>query len=75
MGSIANNFFQKLFTNRGTSNMDSILSGIEQCISDEANFMLTAKYIEDEIRTALKGMGSTKALGDDGFPTLFFQKC
>ncbi|KAA3460897.1 reverse transcriptase [Gossypium australe] len=29
---------------------------------------------EDEVRTSLKGIGPTKALGSNGFPSLFFQK-
>lgn len=36
--------------------------------------MLTTKFNDDEIQLALKGMGPMKALGDESFLALFFQK-
>lgn len=36
--------------------------------------MLTGPYVEEEVISALKGMGLVKASGIDGFPALFFQK-
>ncbi|TYH62277.1 hypothetical protein ES332_D07G109400v1 [Gossypium tomentosum] len=55
--------------------MESILLGIEHCIFKEAHLQLTMKYIAEEIWVALEGMSPTKVPSDDGFPTIFFQKC
>lgn len=74
MGKIVMNFFQELFNTGETHIIEHILSEVENCKSDEANVMLTANFSEEEIWLALKGMGPTKALGDDGFSTLFFQQ-
>ncbi|KAA3484333.1 reverse transcriptase [Gossypium australe] len=64
----------KLFTTEGSSNMDKVFSGIEQCVSLKENLMLATTYTKDEIREAIKRMGPTKAPGDDGFSAIFFQK-
>ncbi|KAA3471145.1 reverse transcriptase [Gossypium australe] len=40
----------------------------------DVNSKLTTTYLEDEVVTALKEIGPTKASGNDGFPALFFQK-
>ncbi|KAA3473813.1 reverse transcriptase [Gossypium australe] len=45
------------------------------CITNEMNERLLVRYTEDEVVSALKGMGLTKAFGEHGFPTLFYQKC
>lgn len=37
--------------------------------------MLATPFTIDDIWVALNGMGPTKALEVDGFPTLFFKKC
>lgn len=55
--------------------MDQILSGIDCCVSEEDNRRLTSRYTNEEIREVLSELGPTKALGNDGFPTLFYQKC
>ncbi|KAA3484647.1 reverse transcriptase [Gossypium australe] len=55
-------FFYKYATTRITSH-----------ISEEINVVLLSTYMVEEVYQALKGMGPTKALGWDGFPTLFFQ--
>ncbi|KAA3462404.1 reverse transcriptase [Gossypium australe] len=75
MATIAKNYFQDLFTSRGISNTELILDGVERCITEAINVQLTAEYTVEEICTALKAMGPTKAPGDDGFPAIFFQKC
>ncbi|KAH1090919.1 hypothetical protein J1N35_018176 [Gossypium stocksii] len=51
------------------------LSGIDRCIFEEDNLKLKASYTKEEIKVVLKEMGPTKALGEDGFPALFYQKC
>lgn len=35
---------------------------------------LTAPFVVDEVREALKEMGPTKAPRDDVFPVIFFQR-
>ncbi|KAA3485036.1 reverse transcriptase [Gossypium australe] len=65
MDNIARHYFQHLFTSNGVGNMSRILEGIVP---------LTAPFVVDEVREALKEMGPTKALGDDGFPAVFFQR-
>ncbi|KAK5794730.1 hypothetical protein PVK06_035971 [Gossypium arboreum] len=72
---IARSFFQNLFSTKGIGVTDHILTGVENCISNEANLMLMEKFTEGEVITTLKGMGPTKVSGEDGCLALFFQKC
>ncbi|KAA3458641.1 reverse transcriptase [Gossypium australe] len=59
---------------RGVADPKKVLEGIEGSISHEINDILQSPFKEDEVYTALKGMGPLKAPGSDGFPALFFQK-
>lgn len=52
--------------------MGHLLLGVKNCISRDMNRMLTAIYSRKELFTALNGIGPTKDLGIDGFPTLFY---
>lgn len=72
---IARFYFQKLFTSGRLRNNNRILAGIEICIQEEDNQFLTATYTREEIKEAVFDTGPTKALGDDGFPAVFYQKC
>lgn len=72
---IARSYFQQLFSAGRRGNYDNILAGINSCIFDKNNLKLKARYTKEEIREALAGLGLTKALGEDGFLTLFYQKC
>ncbi|KAA3489692.1 reverse transcriptase [Gossypium australe] len=67
-------YFENLFNTNGVANLREVLEGVEESISVEANEDLLAPFSEDEVLTALKGMGPTKAPGPDGFPAIFFQK-
>lgn len=67
--------FFSLFQSRGIRNPTYILSGIQKVITKYMNLNLTALYTVEEIILALKNMTPTKASGDDGFHTLFFQSC
>lgn len=75
MERIARSFFQNLFSTKGIGVTDHILTGVENCISNEANLMLMEKFTEGEVITTLKGMGPTKVSGEDCCLALFFQKC
>ncbi|KAA3472832.1 reverse transcriptase [Gossypium australe] len=72
---IARSYFQHLFSAGRRGNYDHILSRVDHCILDEENSKLKASYTKEEIRETLAELGPTKALGEDGFPTLFYQKC
>ncbi|KAH1121339.1 hypothetical protein J1N35_004499 [Gossypium stocksii] len=69
----ATNYFQGLFSSKGVGNLSYLLSGIETSISAEINSILLEKFSAEEIYSALKEMGPTKAPRHDGFPALFFQ--
>lgn len=72
MAEIAKRFFHNLFSTSETGDMEHILSGVDRCISNELNAILTARYTIDKIYAALKRMRPTKAPRIDGFSTLFF---
>ncbi|KAA3460284.1 reverse transcriptase [Gossypium australe] len=67
-------YFENLFNTNGVANPKEILEGIEESISVERNEDLLAPFSEDEVLTALKGIGPTKAPGPNRFPAIFFQK-
>lgn len=68
-------FFKNLSCTRGVKNPDRILSRIVRCISNKDNRRLMERYSDEEVWIALKGIVPTKASGEYGFPTLFFQRC
>ncbi|KAA3477260.1 reverse transcriptase [Gossypium australe] len=72
---IDRSYFQNLFSAGRRGNYEHLLIGIDRCIFEEDNSRLTARYTKEEIREALSELGPTKAPGEDGFPTLFYQKC
>jgi hypothetical protein len=53
--------------------MDEVLEAIPGKVTAEMNADLCKPYSDDEIKAALFQMGPTKALGPDGFPTLFYR--
>ncbi|KAA3471387.1 reverse transcriptase [Gossypium australe] len=67
-------FFQDLFKSRGVENSSKVLVGIEGKISYEENKFLVSPFRAEDIQTALKEMGPTKAPGADDFLALFFQR-
>ncbi|KAA3482603.1 reverse transcriptase [Gossypium australe] len=75
MEDIARSYFYNLFTAEDKGNYDYVLSGIARCVFERYNLKLTAAYTSKEIREVVFEMGATKALGEDGFPALFYQKC
>lgn len=75
MKGVARSYFKRLFSTEGRGNYEHILERVERCIYEEDNRKLTAAYTKDEIMEAVFAMGPTKALGEDVFPALFYQKC
>lgn len=68
------NFFRNLFSSQdGVVDRNHIISSVHQCFSEDDNVMHTTPYRADKVVQALKGMGSAKALGMDGFSALFFK--
>ncbi|KAA3482763.1 reverse transcriptase [Gossypium australe] len=72
---IARFYFQNLFGSEERECCNYLLSRIKRCITEEDNQILMAPYTKEEIKVATFGMGPTKALGEDGFPAIFYQKC
>ncbi|KAA3453235.1 reverse transcriptase [Gossypium australe] len=70
----AKTYFENLFSSKGVANPSKVPEGIKRSISHEINEGLQSPFREEEVRTTLNGMGSTKVPRPDGFPALFFQK-
>lgn len=66
-------YYQSLFTSSNSNNLDAVVADIPKVVIDEMNFSLEAEYTRDVVERALKQMELLKALGPDGFPSLFFQ--
>lgn len=66
-------YFQELFSSKGSYVSDKLLKGIGNSILAYNNKMLTKEYTGIEISKPLKSMVPTKASGDDGFSALCYQ--
>lgn len=75
MERITRDFFYGLFSTKGVGDLDFILSNVDRSITKDLNEQLTKIYSIEKVVHALKKRGPTKALGIDGFPALFFQRC
>lgn len=73
MSQIARDYFIQFFSSRSNDSI-RILFGIRRCIDSTTNDRLLMNFSKEEVETAIKNMGSTKASEEDGFPALFFQK-
>jgi hypothetical protein len=65
--------FSSLFTSSSPLE-DDLLSLFHPTITNEENLALCSVPSEQEVFTTLSSIGSTKALGPDGFTTLFYKK-
>ncbi|KAA3488532.1 non-ltr retroelement reverse transcriptase [Gossypium australe] len=63
-----------LFASKGIGSEQRALEGIQKSITQEINEVLLSSFKEEDVWSAVKGIGPMKALGWDGFPALFFQK-
>jgi hypothetical protein len=66
--------FTNLFTFSNPLIENEMLDLFSLIISEEENDLLCTPSVEKEILEALASLGTTKALGPDGFTTFFFQK-
>ncbi|MBA0578922.1 hypothetical protein Gorai_021193, partial [Gossypium raimondii] len=74
MVDITTDYFKELFTSITTQDNNHVLMRVQPCISGSRNDKLTAEFKEDKIMEIVKNMTPLKALGEDGFLALFFQR-
>ena len=68
------NFYQQLYTSRGSTDATEVLSHVPVQITPEMNAVLDGLFTPKDVHKALFHMAPSKALGVDGFTTAFFQK-
>jgi len=74
MASMAREFFQTLYTRDDGVNPESLVSMIQERVSEDMNEQLCREFTDEEIGDALFQIGPLKAPGPDGFPARFFQR-
>jgi hypothetical protein len=68
MGSIANSFYQNLYSSEGVSGMDEALRCVPTRVYPAMNRKLNSDFEAKEVKTPLFEMYPTKLPGPDGFP-------
>ena len=68
-----NEFYSRLFTSSQPHDLDRILDGLDEVVTDEMRADLAQAYTSEEVDAAIKEMAPLKAPGPDGMPPLFFQ--
>jgi hypothetical protein len=67
-------YFSSLFSSTRPPIAEEMLSLFAPAITEEDNLFLCSIPPKIEVAQALSSLGSTKALGPDGFTALFFKK-
>ena len=65
-------FYADLFTTSNPHNLDSIMEGVQEVVTEEMNAKLTTMYKVEEVELAIKEMAPLKAQRPDGMPPLFY---
>ena len=65
-------FYEKLFASSNPKNMEQILNGVQEVVTDSMRTKLAQAYSVDEVEKAIKDMAPLKAPGPDGMPPLFY---
>ena len=65
-------FYEKLFASSNPKNMEQILNGVQEVVTDSMRTNLAQAYSVDEVEKAIKDMAPLKAPGPDGMPPLFY---
>ena len=65
---------QELFTTRGTHELETCLTGMENRVTPEMNQTLCRAFTEMEVEEALKQMQPMKSPRPDEFSASFFQQ-
>ena len=68
------NFYKDLFCSRAGSRYDELLSCVHPRVTNEMNQHLMRDFSDEDIKSALDGMGDIKAPGVDGIPALFYKQ-
>ncbi|PWA88350.1 hypothetical protein CTI12_AA119100 [Artemisia annua] len=74
LNDLIRNHFASIYSSSGARDIDDVLSSVQCAVTDNINLSLEAHVIDVEISRAIKQLGAYKALGEDGYPGLFFQK-
>ena len=66
-------YYTSLFTSSGSQELDRVLEGGQEVVTEEINASLAMEYKLEEVVAAIKEMAPLKASGPDGMPPLFYQ--
>lgn len=67
------NLFSSLLEIENPCEEDSMLDSIPQLVSNNWNNFLLSPFTEEEIKKVDFSLGGDRAMGPNGFPTVFFQ--
>ena len=67
-------FYQKLFTTKGTQGLEDCLASLEPRVTSNMNEELLQEFAMEDIDATLSQMHPLKSSGSDGFSTCFYQR-